>query len=195
MRTLLELGCGVGNAVFPLLEANRGLFVVACDLSVHAIRLLRESPAFHKERWRCDAFVLDATADHAVMPAAIAAGGGVDMVLLQFSLSAVSPEKMAKVARFAAVALRPGGVAMLRDYGRFDEAQLRFGRGHRVDDNFYDGTRAFYFSVADLRRLFVSDAGLAEVECEYLRRQYANRSERKARRRVFVHAKFQKPFE
>ncbi|CAN0257423.1 unnamed protein product, partial [Ectocarpus fasciculatus] len=41
-RTLLELGCGVGNAVFPLLEENRGLYVIAADLSPRGIHVLKQ---------------------------------------------------------------------------------------------------------------------------------------------------------
>lgn len=36
-RVLLEAGCGVGNAAFPLMEENKDLFVYACDFSPKAI--------------------------------------------------------------------------------------------------------------------------------------------------------------
>ena len=76
-------------------------------------------------------------------------------------------------------ALLPGGQLLLRDYGRYDEAQLRFRRGHciggggegaRADPdgeaagNFYvkqDGTRVYYFSRADLHALFGDGAAAA----------------------------------
>lgn len=45
-RTLLELGCGVGNAVFPILAENRGLYVVAVDLSPRAIGILKQHPLY-----------------------------------------------------------------------------------------------------------------------------------------------------
>lgn len=45
--------------------------------------------------------------------------GGVDLVLLQFSISAVAPKDMARVARLVDQALRPGGKLLLRDYGRY----------------------------------------------------------------------------
>ncbi len=40
-RALLELGCGVGNSVFPLLKSNVGLFIVAIDMSRTAITILK----------------------------------------------------------------------------------------------------------------------------------------------------------
>ena len=39
---------------------------------------------------------------------------------------------------------------ILRDYGLYDHAMLRFKSGHKIQDNFYkrqDGTRAYYFTV------------------------------------------------
>jgi methyltransferase-like protein 6 len=69
-------------------------------------------------------------------------------------------------------------------------------KGHKLGDNFYvrsDGTRAYYFSVEDLRAVFVESAGFREVELEYIRREYANRGLRQARIRNWIHARFEKP--
>ena len=38
---LLEVGCGVGNTVFPLLEENDALFIHACDFSPRAIEFVK----------------------------------------------------------------------------------------------------------------------------------------------------------
>lgn len=49
---VLEVGCGVGNTVFPILSVNNdeGLFVYCCDFSSTAIGIVKESPDYNEER-------------------------------------------------------------------------------------------------------------------------------------------------
>jgi len=206
-RILIELGCGVGNAVFPLLERDPDLFVYALDFSPRAIALVKAHPLY-KQTKRCQAIVHDAVLDPSLPPALTLNGGQADLCLCMYALSAMAPGKIKSVAVKIRAALKPGGRVLIRDYGRWDEAQLRFKRGHRLAENFYlrsDGTRAYYFSVEDLRKMFgvgeggeegeEEGGGFEEVEVGYVRRQYINRGDAVTRRRVWVHARFEKPVE
>ena len=95
----------------------------------------------------CKAFQCDLTKDSLVetIPKET-----VNLVSLIFVLSAISPAKMADTIQNLNQVLKPGGCVLLRDYGLYDHAMLRFGRGHKIQDHFYmrqDGTRAYFFSI------------------------------------------------
>jgi len=117
-----------------------------------------------------------------------------DLVLCFFVLSAIAPEAHKKVFAKVHRVLKPGGKLLFRDYGRYDEAQLRFGKGSKLDENFYvrqDGTCAYYFDKLELEKIAV-DQGFEVEENDYILRQYANRQQKVARNRVWIHSKFVK---
>jgi methyltransferase-like protein 6 len=50
-KTLLEIGCGVGNFVFPLIEESSGnLFIYACDFSARAVQIVRNHPLYNESK-------------------------------------------------------------------------------------------------------------------------------------------------
>lgn len=190
-RTLVEIGCGVGNAFLPLLEEN--WTVHGLDLSRTAIDLLQQEQRFQAAGDRAQAYCCDISQELPSPCRDIA-----HVTTLLFCLSAIDPARHRAAAENVVASLRQGGVLVIRDYGRYDEAQLKLGsqRDKMLDENFYrkhDGTKCFYFSLEDLQRLFVDELGLEVLELRYFRRTCQNRATQSIRRRVWVQARFRKP--
>lgn len=136
---LLEVGCGVGNFIYPLIEEKLNMFIYACDLSSKAIELLKTNPIYSEAQVK--AFQTDITTTDIFdeIPKET-----LDIVTLIFVLSAVDPSNYLKIARTLFALLKPSGYILLRDYGLYDMTQLRFKPGNKISDNFYmrqDGTR------------------------------------------------------
>jgi len=184
---VLETGCGVGNFMFPLLQADPSLYFYACDLSPRAIQFVKDNSAYDPAR--CTAFQSDLTTDSLTdtIPAAT-----VDIATMIFVLSAIHPDKMILAIKNIHKVLKPGGSILLRDYGLYDHAQLRFAPGHKLAENFYvrqDGTRAYYFSLDVLRDKF-AESGFKSEKLEFIHRETVNKKEGLCVPRVFVQAKF-----
>ena len=211
---LLEVGCGVGDTVFPLLETVDGLFVHCCDFSPTAVRCLVESPAYDSQR--CHAFVHD-LARGTPEPLASALGGtSVDLVSVIFVLSAIAPEQHSVAVRAMHGALRTGGRVLFRDYCAGDLSQVRFdahgqallpaegeervpGRGVSArgegDAAMYvrqDGTATYYFTPEGLARLFCDQGQFKVVRQRVVNKVIENRKEQKAMARVWIQAVFEK---
>ena len=164
----LEVGCGVGNACFPLMEVLPSCHIYAIDFSSRAVALLRSHPEFKDDR--VTAAVIDVSESNVDLQKQLSCPL-VDFASLIFSLSAISPEKMPIVIRNVKAVLKPGvGRVLFRDYAVGDLAQLRFKRNpqkKKLGDNFYlrgDGTRCYYFTEDVLKSLFEKEG----FECERL---------------------------
>ncbi|RYC54239.1 hypothetical protein CHU98_g11974 [Xylaria longipes] len=81
----------------------------------------------------------------------------VDVVLMVFIFSALSPLQWEQAVKNIHRVLKPGGEVCFRDYGRGDLAQVRFKKGRYLEENFYirgDGTRVYFFEKDELARIW-----------------------------------------
>ncbi|KAJ7173722.1 methyltransferase [Mycena filopes] len=155
--TILEVGCGTGAAIFPLLSANHNpnLTLRAYDYSKHAIRLVQENPLYKAPPiGTIEANVWDLTSES--LPEGVEPESA-DIVIMVFVFSALHPEEWSRAVANVHKILKPNGLLLFRDYGRHDMAQLRFKGGRLLDDNFYirgDKTRVYFFEMDELALLF-----------------------------------------
>ncbi|TYJ38404.1 hypothetical protein E1A91_A05G440900v1 [Gossypium mustelinum] len=162
VKVLLEVGCGAGNTIFPLIAAYPELYVQACDISPHAVALVKAGQTFtveiqsHAEfkEDRVNAFLCDVT---------------VDNLLEKINPSSVD------------VITLPDGYVLLRDYAIGDFAQVKLGnKNQMISEGFYvrgDGTCSFYFSEDFLSTLFFQ-AGFNTVDistyCKQIKNSHKN---------------------
>ncbi|KAJ6406543.1 hypothetical protein OIU84_010118 [Salix udensis] len=209
-RVVLEVGCGAGNTIFPLVATYPNIFVHACDFSQRAVNLVKS----HKDYLETcvNAFVCDLTVDDLskeIPPSSV------DIVTMIFVLSAVSPEKMPLVVQNIKKVMKPNGHVLLRDYAVGDLAQDKISPSHgfclgasmpinvgctkdftskdqQISENFYvrgDGTRAFYFSEEFLTSLFKNN-GFDVEELGLCCKQVENRSREIVMNRRWIQSVF-----
>ncbi|KAI8127691.1 hypothetical protein FF38_11532 [Lucilia cuprina] len=193
-RKLLEVGCGVGNFVYPLMEELEALgqlnnYFYACDFSPRAVEFVRSNPKYDENKIK--AFQCDITTQtiHDNIPAE-----SLDIISMIFVLSAITPEKFDSVIKNLHKVLKSGGIVLFRDYGRYDMAQLRFKSGHKIAENFYmrqDGTRSYYFAEQELADLFKHNGFEILSNC-YVHRRTLNVKEGIDVPRIFLQGKFRK---
>ncbi|KAK1123130.1 hypothetical protein K0M31_008763 [Melipona bicolor] len=186
---LLEVGCGVGNFLFPLIEDGLKFKIIfACDLSPKAVELTKKHLLYDPENMKI--FQTDITTENCFQQVDCP----VNITTLIFVLSAIHPKNFRKVVENLYNILDIGGIVLFRDYGLYDMAQLRFKPGHKISENLYmrqDGTRAYYFSEEEVLNLFES-VGFKTLTCNYVQRRTINLKEKIDVPRIFVQGKFGK---
>ncbi|KAG6812341.1 hypothetical protein H0H92_003330 [Tricholoma furcatifolium] len=149
--TIAEIGCGAGNSVFPLLSSNQNpdLKLRAYDYSNHAVKLVQNNALYiSPPAGSIHAAVWDLTSPDG-LPVGLEPGS-VDIVILVFVFSALHPDEWGRAISNVHRMLKPGGLIVMRDYGRHDLTQLRFKAGRLLEENFYirgDKTRVYFFEL------------------------------------------------
>ena len=116
-KKILEVGCGVGNLIFPLLEnPATNLYVYACDFSQRAVDFVKANEKYDPSR--VTAFQCDITDGQQLLDNV--PEESLDIITMIFVLSAIHPEKFDVVVKNLHRLLKPGGVLLFRDYGRYD---------------------------------------------------------------------------
>ena len=194
-RVFLEVGCGTGSTIYPLLDVTGpDSHVYACDFAPEAVELVRRHKGFSSGR--VTVFTADITrADvfHGRVPAS-----GVDVCMMVFVLSAISPLKMRWALENVRGVLVEGGVVCFRDYARGDLCEKRMaggGRRRELSPSFYvrgDGTRCFYFTVKVIDGLFVQSGFEPVHGARIVVKEELNRKTGEGRIRRYVQGVYRK---
>lgn len=176
---------------------NPHLKIHACDFSSTAVEVMRNHEAYGTEHIQAD--VWDVAS--AELPPDLQEES-VDVAVMIFIFSALSPMEWKRAVRNIYRVLKPGGLVCFRDYGRGDLAQVRFRKGRYLDENFYirgDGTRVYFFDSDELSDIWSgkndTDEDAPRFEVENLgvdRRLLVNRSSKVKMYRCWLQGRFRK---
>lgn len=194
--TILEVGCGYGCTMVPILKSFPGITYIATDFSPEALSILRNNvekllpAAYSPLPDSVQVRVLDiVTTPLSVGPALLTLPS---RVLAIFAISAIDPSYHEAAFRHIYLSLQEGGYFLFRDYAIHDMTMYR----HKVrfGEHLYqrgDGTLAYYFDV-DYVDEILSKVGFSKVELRYDCVQCRNKKSSVDMKRVFVHAVYKK---
>ena len=134
--SVLEVGCGNGSNVIPLLEASKecpDYKIFAFDFASKSVEMVKNNEKVIAAKNRSDIFLHDLSSDEKIP----VAENSIDCIICTFVLSALPKERMKQAVSKMASCLKIGGEIFFRDYGRHDMAQLRFKPNRVVGENFY----------------------------------------------------------
>jgi len=163
------------------------------------VEVIRENEAYNTKNIQAD--VWDAAGEE--LPPGLDEGS-VDVVLMIFIFSALSPSQWKQAVHNIYRVLKPGGEVLFRDYGRGDLAQVRFKKGRYLEENFYirgDGTRVYFFEKDELIKIWTEkepedtgagSAGFEVIDLGIDRRLLVNRAKELKMYRCWMQGRFRK---
>jgi len=157
------------------------------------VEVIRENEAYDTKNIQAD--VWDAAGE--VLPPGLEEGS-VDVVVMIFIFSALSPSQWKQAVQNIYRVLKPGGEVLFRDYGRGDLAQVRFKKGRYLEENFYirgDGTRVYFFDKDELVKIWTgceTSTGFDVVDLGVDRRLLVNRAKQLKMYRCWMQGRFKK---
>lgn len=194
--TILEVGCGVGNAIAHIvtLNQNPNLHIYGCDLSSNAINTLMKRSIYERHKKSLTVFQADIQSEFHKLCQMGLEKESIDFITIIFTLSALKPAEMKPTIKNLASLLKPGGLILFRDYAQYDLTQLRFKGKAYISDNYYvraDGTTTYFFTKQIVKSIFES-AELTEVELKIDNRMLVNRLKSLKMCRCWIQAKYRK---
>jgi SAM-dependent methyltransferase len=196
----LEVGCGHGCSIYPLLtnEHLSELRIIATDYSHEALSILMLHEKFDPARMQVRLWDISQpytqSRQYPIVEEcgdvcdALTPENTVSSILCLFVLSALHPENHEASLRHMWDILPPGGVILFRDYGVCDMTMFR--HKVRLTEHLYrrcDGTLSYYFDL-DYMRALCAATGFDPVELKYATVQITNKKKGITMKRVFVHA-------
>ncbi|XP_015644557.1 uncharacterized protein [Oryza sativa Japonica Group] len=190
---VLEVGCGNGSTVVPILRSSPSTTVYACDCSKETLEKANEIVCSTKGvevKDRFHPFLLDASKETfpdwlfckscrspcssncnmiEEYPAFLRDNpccvDGVDFITMIFTLSAIPFDNMLATLERCVSVLKPGGLVLFRDYGLYDMTMLRFLPHQRVGFREYmrSDGTLSYFFTLDTVRELFHASGLLEI--------------------------------
>ncbi|ORC92101.1 methyltransferase like 6 [Trypanosoma theileri] len=201
----MEAGCGVGNAILPILEEYGnipGWGIVGFDISSVAIALLQEKQKalpFHMQQ-KLVVRVLNPVEENITISDSSSTCTStfiekpVDFVSMIFVLCSIPVEKHKLVLQRITSCLKDNGIFFFRDYCVDDHAEKRFATCRQVEENTFarsNGTLSHFFSLVEVRELFQAN-GFEVIELSVVEREVQNRREGMRLHRRFLQGRFRK---
>lgn len=205
---LLEVGCGVGNTLFPLLAKFPSLITYGFDVSKRAIQHIEGTDKYkqlspyaehnagagHVNRLHVAVFDITQTVDSVEQyPFKLPQSpplqyNAVNYMTCIFVLSSLSLQQVQTTLHNLYQLLAVDGTLFIRDYAIYDLAELRFSPKNKLTDHFYvrrDGTRSQFFDLQRMVEVLIK-TGFTVVYHQYVIKEVQNRKSSTVMARRFI---------